>query len=229
MVLTQMKPEDTTMRRRITTWKEPKRRPSEGPTLTARAVADLLGFTSTESIQILVRRGPENDGLPGYIPASSGTGWIRKNLPHLTDEEMRERRQLLSSLAKEEIARLRREGDNRIKKILYETHSGTQIMFYRDDVEEWAKKHPVLAEQRAKVEYSQDEHDLVMSEYDKLKNPDGSVYRSKLYNHLQRKYGIHTWNTRTYRKLKQILDDEGIKLPPEMKHSTSARRRYRAV
>src|SRR5436190_3149500 len=61
---------------RTTEWTEPPR--TGGPDMNATAVAEELGFSGVESVHILVRRGPYEDGLPGYIPGPRGRGWRLK-------------------------------------------------------------------------------------------------------------------------------------------------------
>lgn len=53
-------------------WKQP----SGGPTVTAKRLKERLGYKNHHSINALVRSGPENGGLPGYI--ATGEGWVRK-------------------------------------------------------------------------------------------------------------------------------------------------------
>lgn len=63
-------------------WQEPKRKGP--PTLDTEEVRKRLGFKDAESVRQLVRRGPENDGLPGYVEEKDSDGeyhWVRRTEP----------------------------------------------------------------------------------------------------------------------------------------------------
>lgn len=69
-------------RRQPVSWKEPNRR-GKGPTMTAKAVAEKLGYKTVASVHVLARRGPEVDGLAAYIPdPETGVGWKRTHEKH---------------------------------------------------------------------------------------------------------------------------------------------------
>lgn len=220
-----------------TIWKEPKRSNRSSPTMTAKAVAKQLGFTNVESVHILARRGPEHGGLPGYISNEEGTGWERKIVPMLTKEQKQERRDFLASLSKEEYQALKKRLKNMsskeratlspVEQLLYDTHSGVQLFFYPEDIQAWKTAHPFIEKERERVPYQQGEFEYVIREAEQMKNADGSVTRTRLFNHLAEMQGVKLWNTRTYAKLKQILDDAGYPLPPQMPKDTSLRRTLR--
>lgn len=182
-------------------WKEPKRH--GGPTLTARGVADILGYTDVEMVHQLVEKGPEKDGLPGYIPV--GKAWRRK---------------------------------------FGRGKSNTLVMFYEGDVRDWAERHPIKEQEKEPVAYTADQERIVLAEAAKIRYPDGSVNRAELarrlayvpgtYNpalkrgepRIEPGYGPSLWNARTYKVIKQILDDHQIGLSPAQRKNTSLRRQY---
>lgn len=167
-------------------WQEPKKRDG-GPSMTAKAVAAALGFTSVESVHLLVRRGPDKGGLAGYIPNADGVGWTRK----------------------------RGSGN-----------SGVEVMFYPEDIAQWERDHPILEKNKAPVFYTPEEKEIVLSMASKLESEAGHVVRTELMKRLATQYGSKTWNTRSYKKIKAILDDAGISLPPQMPRDTTPRRKY---
>lgn len=182
-------------------WKEPKRR--GGPSMSTRAVVRELGYSTVESVHILVRRGPENDGLAGYIPAPDGNGWQRKQVP-----------------TPEERAAMKAAGTP------YIPASGVEVMFYREDVEAWKKAHPVrLRSDYSDVVYTDEQKALVLAEAEKLKSEEGHVTRTRL---LERLYKIDkSWNDRKYRVLRKILEDNGIDRPPRRVDTNQNRRSSR--
>ncbi|SRR5579885_1445702 len=104
-------------------------------------------------------------------------------------------------------------------------HGGVQTFFYPEDVEEWDRKHPIIEKDNEPVSYSDLEKRVVLEEAEKIKRPDGSVYRKELRERLAK---LSTgWGTSTrYRMIKQILDDAGIPVPPKTP-KTEHRRKYR--
>lgn len=66
---------------RRTAWKEPKRK--HAPTWDIKIAARYLGFKTPESVRILLARGPEHNGLQGYIyiesPDEEECKWIPKH------------------------------------------------------------------------------------------------------------------------------------------------------
>ena len=164
-----------------------KMKDGDAPTMTAEAVKEELQFLNKESVHILVRRGPEHGGLPGYIPSSNGRGWIRKTSSG---------------------------------------HSGVQVMFFPEDVQYWNSLHPIKGRPEGRrVEYTDTQKEQVLEAAESLKASDGSVKRTHVLRKLTQRFGISKWNTRTYKIIKQVLDDEGYALPPQMPRDTSLRRR----
>lgn len=205
-------------KRQARTWHEPKGRKHAAPSMTAKAVAHALGFSSVESVHILARRGPERDGLPAYVPTASGIGWTRKIF-----------------IPKEE------------REAGYKRLSGVQLMFHADDVEAWRLAHPFVERDGAPVPYTAEERAIVLAEAELIKDPEnGTVNRTLLMHNLAYErgtgnpkkklpgiprmefgFGPSAWNARTYKKIKQILDDAGIQLPPQMPRDTTLRRPLR--
>ncbi len=205
-------------KRQARTWQEPKRK-TNAPTMTARAVAKMLQFSSVESVHILARRGPERDGLPSYVPAPNGIGWTRKFF-----------------IPKEE------------RGAGYKRLSGVQLMFYPEDIQDWKDRHPFMERDQAPIPYTEDERLIVLLEAALIRDPaTGTVNRTLLMHNLAYErgtgnhkkklaglprtdegYGPSLWNARTYKKIKQILDDAGIPLPPQMPRDTTLRRPLRS-
>jgi hypothetical protein len=181
-------------------WKEPKR--NGGPDMTPAAVAKELGFANVERIHQLAEDGPEKDGLAAYY--NPGTGWSRKY------------------------------GRGR-------EYTGYRVFFYREDVLDWKERHPFQDFTR-KIHYTPEQKAIVLKEAEAVKYPNGSVNRSRVIENLAyvpgtydknskkgipRKdpgYGPRLWNTRTYKIVKAVLDDEGYALPPEQPNDTMRRR-----
>ena len=167
-------------------WVEPDRK-GRGPTLTARAAAKYLGFSSTEAIHVLVRRSPEEGGIPAYkTDPESGIGWRRKGT------------------AAEEKALAEARGEQ------YNSHAGSPLMFYQEDLDAWMQKHPLIDPKRTRVQYTQEQYNEVIAETTSLKE----VRLPSLYDRLVEKYGLQKWNMAKYNLLSAILDDAKIAYIP---------------
>lgn len=101
-------------------------------------------------------------------------------------------------------------------------YSGIESFFFQEDLERWLAKHPIPSglEERARVEYSEQEKQLVLGlaqpEYDEK----GYVTRTRIQKILHEE---HHYSVRFYKKMKQILDDMDYPYPPGMRN-TSLRR-----
>lgn len=178
-------------------WKEPKRK--GGPTMSTRAVVQELGYSTVESVHVLVRRGPEKDGLPGYIPNPDGRGWQLKRVP-----------------TREERAAMAEAGQP------YDTKSGVEVMFYEEDVKAWKAAHPVRLRAAQDVTYTDEQRDIVLAEAKKLEAEEGFVTRTRLLTRLAEI--DRGWNDRKYRVMKKILEDNHIDRPPRRVDTTATRR-----
>lgn len=84
-------------------------------------------------------------------------------------------------------------------------------MFYRSEIEEWSKNHPVR-DKKKEITYTPEQRDSVVRaicENSLLENGNGRVHRAKLFELLHKSYG---WahSSPMYGKLAKILNDQEI-------------------
>ena len=130
-------------------------------------------------------------------------------------------------------------------------HTGVEMFFYRSDVEEWEKKHPLLPKEtrEEKPSYTEQEKALVLAEAAKIADPKtGAVSRTQLFARLrfqpetiirgkggltgeprqEEGLGSAIWQESRWAVMRAILDDAGI--PSEKSgRRAGAKRQYKTV
>jgi hypothetical protein len=227
---------DDMRRFRSIQWVDPKKAKG-GPTLTVRGAMQRLGFSSEKSIYIYTRRGPERGGLPGYIPSDDGQSWIRRSGPSNGKDIMFYEQDVkawaethpdsnASTPKHERVNYTDAERDFVLDMAklaaspagVYRTHLATLLRTIdyvnvhfadgRPDATGWLIPG---SQETATLYVARGDHrtivvpavDITVIAPPGIKDPTPEKGKGKTY-----------WNARAYPKLKQILDDANIVIPP---------------
>ncbi len=217
----------------MTKWKEPNRK-GKAPSMSIDAVTEKLGYASRTSVYRLVKLGPENGGLAGYI--LDRTSWIRANGKHGGRETVfypedvetwQKQNQPLKSYSgySEEEKQLVLDRASNISRPICIKAFAEYIGWHT--IPRKAKIKRILDDAGiANKSYSEEEKALVLAEAEKIKEANGTVSRVKLRKSLITSYPGDGWGTPSrYAIIQQILHDADIPLPARAPGAGSSARR----
>jgi hypothetical protein len=200
----------------------------------------MLGYISDESVKVYARYGPEKGGFPAYIPSKNGHGWERKTRPvpgiqlFFYEEDIlnwkatrKPKEQHREPVHYDEAERLYvlleamkfQDSQGRVHRTKLYKHLATLDSLYGFSVKtdkgygkirRYARTIDTFHMSVEELEVIHEAQKLIARNHQGDKVEARRLLLAEFGNAEEFSDAQWQWNTRTYSKLKQILDDAGI-------------------